>query len=1135
MKESGLEGYEYFAFISYSSKDAKFANKLQRHLEAYRLPVLLSRQYPRTPRKLQPIFRDRTDLEQGNLGEMLMRGLKASKFLIVICSENSAQPNRFGKRYVDLEVESFVALNPDVNRARVIPVIYREKGGARATACIPPAVKALDLLAIDVLDKGYKQTFNQIVSRMVGIKPGILWDRWRKAAQQRGMLAAAVAFAALALVAGGSGASLLISLMIALAVVGAGSYAAWRYLTPRVVNYARFIEVNNLPVGIQQLTDEEVSHRFCHYRFTYQKGRLRKVECCNSAGLSTTQHLPALPYDDVATIEIIYDEKGLVSRHVWRDDMGNILRELQFEHGGKHDWISFRTAGGDFTAAHKQECEGEHTAVTRYRVRRNATGHITQINYCNSAGHPCADSDGSWGMVYEVDTKLGVITARHCINKQEKPCRNHFGDIGRSYTYDGKGNLLGFTHVDAQGKPMYDQGGYATLKRQIDEWGNCTETSYHAADGKLCMSRNLLAIERNTYNEHGFIVRRACFDASGTPCMNSNQISIAEYELNKNGAMLSLRLYEPDGKPCLGIGQYHSLKETTDEFGRCCSQTYYDTEGKRTRKAEGYSKKEYRYDEEGRIRAELHYDEQDKPCRYKGLYFMVCRVYDEYDNACEQAWYDVDESPCFNEDGVCRIVREFDEHHNCLSETCYGADERPCRNPKTGVCTRKWDYDKNNNQVKESNYGPDSRPCCDRHGVAVKEWSYNDLGQQTAMRVFNTTGAPALNDEGFHRVEWENDTMGNHTKTATYDTIGNLSCGTYPFAVELRTYNEAGYITSRRYLDEKMHPCANEGEVMATYEYDTRHNLICERTYDENETPTEDADGVAEYRYEYDERNRKTRVTYYDSNGLPTCGPNDVAGVRITYDDRGYPICHAYEDAAGSPCLCAEGYAAIQWEHNSMGQDTAICYFDTQGNPMEINGIACVSREYDALGNCLGGKYTNAQGAPTVNRNSGVAAYRCEYDARNNKVKEQCYGTDGKPCLNHNGTSIEEWTYNEFRQRTSVSYRDTQGAPCLCADGYACKKTIYDAMGRQIGIEFYGTDGKLCRADNPPVARLTRSYDRQNRVLEEAYYDADGTLCCITDADGDTYAGIRYNYSTDAEGYEEMEVCLFDENREPII
>ncbi|NYT74097.1 hypothetical protein HZU72_16920 [Halomonas sp. QX-2] len=57
--------YRYWAFISYSSKDARIGEKLHRQLETYRVPRDLvgrpGRDEP-VPRRLFPIFRDREEL-----------------------------------------------------------------------------------------------------------------------------------------------------------------------------------------------------------------------------------------------------------------------------------------------------------------------------------------------------------------------------------------------------------------------------------------------------------------------------------------------------------------------------------------------------------------------------------------------------------------------------------------------------------------------------------------------------------------------------------------------------------------------------------------------------------------------------------------------------------------------------------------------------------------------------------------------------------------------------------------------------------------------------------------------------------------------------------------------------------------
>lgn len=90
---SGVAGYR--AFISYSHADARFAARLHRWLETYRLPRRLVDQHladTAEPGHLRPIFRDRDELSAaGQLSDVLQDVLARSRFLIVILSANAAR------------------------------------------------------------------------------------------------------------------------------------------------------------------------------------------------------------------------------------------------------------------------------------------------------------------------------------------------------------------------------------------------------------------------------------------------------------------------------------------------------------------------------------------------------------------------------------------------------------------------------------------------------------------------------------------------------------------------------------------------------------------------------------------------------------------------------------------------------------------------------------------------------------------------------------------------------------------------------------------------------------------------------------------------------------------------------------
>lgn len=86
---------QYFAFISYSHRDKKWGDWLHKSLETYKVPKALIRTKGRdgeVPKRLFPIFRDREELPtSSDLGSNINTALEASRYLIVICSPNSAQ------------------------------------------------------------------------------------------------------------------------------------------------------------------------------------------------------------------------------------------------------------------------------------------------------------------------------------------------------------------------------------------------------------------------------------------------------------------------------------------------------------------------------------------------------------------------------------------------------------------------------------------------------------------------------------------------------------------------------------------------------------------------------------------------------------------------------------------------------------------------------------------------------------------------------------------------------------------------------------------------------------------------------------------------------------------------------------
>ena len=103
---------KYWAFLSYSHRDAKWGDWLHKALETYRVPRRLVGKVSRdgaVPERVYPVFRDREELPvSADLGANINEALGESRYLIVICSPQSAQ-----SRWVNEEIKTFKKLGRD--------------------------------------------------------------------------------------------------------------------------------------------------------------------------------------------------------------------------------------------------------------------------------------------------------------------------------------------------------------------------------------------------------------------------------------------------------------------------------------------------------------------------------------------------------------------------------------------------------------------------------------------------------------------------------------------------------------------------------------------------------------------------------------------------------------------------------------------------------------------------------------------------------------------------------------------------------------------------------------------------------------------------------------------------------------
>lgn len=190
--------YRYISFISYNHRDMAVAKWLQRRLEGYRLPTDIHNDIEARSRYLRPVFRDDSDLNAGILNDELRKNLEESKFLIIICSHNSAQ-----SKWVSDEARAFVEMG---RLDRIIPVFTADAAGNEAEL-FPAYMReyfrehpGTELLGVSIGKSGRGKALVRVVSRMLGVSFDSLWKRH----QRRRRVQAAIASALTAAVAAGA-------------------------------------------------------------------------------------------------------------------------------------------------------------------------------------------------------------------------------------------------------------------------------------------------------------------------------------------------------------------------------------------------------------------------------------------------------------------------------------------------------------------------------------------------------------------------------------------------------------------------------------------------------------------------------------------------------------------------------------------------------------------------------------------------------------------------------------------------------------------------------------------------------------------------------------------------------------------
>jgi len=562
MTETKEASYKYYAFISYSSKDIRHAEDLQEFLQNIKIPTVIREEY-KLPETVTPIYRDVTDIKIAQLKDILRDELERSKYLIIICSPNSAQ-----SAWVNREVEYFIELG---RYDRIIPYIISGTPGGGAQECFPPILRKppvyWDNPNLDLTVEKNRVTNERIKRNLAAI----LADKEQL-----------------------NGASL---------EKEGEEYAFYRILSKLLgVEMRVFTEQDEIAAEIRQKRllrreAEKMKKQLFWKRVGWLFGGILSVQILIVAILSSSKKTNEDPNE--APLEYIYYSNIDFSRGnpepIGKDKLktpqNNCYRSikqpgiLKWEYGNftnkssiikANDKYGVATYNFDWNEKNTDLRRGDYSDKVGDKClfdQKIAWWKIETINI----GYRIQFFDASDRVVEEIDLndrkkpfKIRCYTYDAYGRQKKKETHTQIGE--KSYTarhyssYDRYGNETSREYVDMDGKPCLGNDGYAKVHRHYDDRGNITKVEYFGVDGKPCLSNEQIAGWRRTYDERGNITEEAYFGVDGKPCEYSEgtvKASIIRTFYSSNGIKTAVEYLRLDGS---------GIRERYDANGEIVSQ-----------------------------------------------------------------------------------------------------------------------------------------------------------------------------------------------------------------------------------------------------------------------------------------------------------------------------------------------------------------------------------------------------------------------------------------------------------------------------------------------------------------------------------------------------------------------------------
>ena len=914
--------FQYYAFISYSSKDEACAKKLHKKLEHYRIPRALVGRPGRDgeiPHKIFPVFRDRDELPlSSDLGNTIQDALSMSRYLIVICSPNSAV-----SQWVNEEVRYFKSIGRE---DRILALILDgEPNAGDETECFPPALKhsiledgSLDFssraepIAGDLRQgkDGWKSCFLKAVAGITGAG----YNAFVKREKRRGRINAAC-----------------LSLLFLSLVSGAITW--WDYTRTKVQYYAHVGERWGIPEGVVELSAEQVSLRERSYMIESSRRKVRRVSAVNGAFKLRDQD----ERFNAATRNITYDEQGAISSIIFLGQNGNTTCQMDFSEfedspDGFSRFVEYKSKHLQaplFIQSKSNDAQGKAEISSR-KVVYSEDGLLESEFNLNAYRYPRPDSIGSYGKRYEYH-ELNLPAAEIYLRADGHRGRLKNGVSKKIYRRNNHGDIVEIAHFSLTDKPISNEDGFCYERRKYDTEGRLIEQSYYGHDGSSVIGGDgYHRVKWGPFSEHGAPLGGRVFTADGSVATDDTGVSIMKIEYDHNGYQTRASFYDSAGFPAWSSDhESYAFSQKFDSQGNIIEKAYWGPNHDPLLLKEGVHKQKYQYDQKGNQIDIANFGKMGEPVLLNGSYHRIKLIYNARGFIEKESYFDEHNEPTHDGKGVHKYKAEYDERGNKNKVWVYGADDTPVTNHE-GWHLKMKRYDNLGYTVEEAYFDVNTKPCMinvDGKVYHKAVWTQDEKGNVIFDAVYGASGEPVVAFGNAHKFSYDYDEHGRLVREY-YFGIDGLPVYDDGWHMVKYEYDDRGYITSESYFDATGAPClTTDGYHLFRIVWDENGNEICNESFGVDGEPVLDSDGIHRTLLEYDTRGNHTGLSFYDCHNKPV-SYSELGHHKIVYEynDRDKCIRQAYFAPDLSPILVGGVHETV-WEYDDRGNKIVeICY-----------------------------------------------------------------------------------------------------------------------------------------------------------------------------------------------------------------